>query len=474
MSTPVHIQNAIYALLAALTGPNNRLMEMDGGIKPEHLPDDMPFAKKYLQVLWEIALHGGSPTKEAVLHGLSIRCPDVPDLPGQMDTLMQNRTEDTHVGSLSWFVKDYLNQQIANTGWDNAMRIINKPEGTLTERWAEAKQYIDEKLIQSHQQSRMSSQQVLESYLETLRMYRDRALSGLSVGPELPYESLKELVPILKPTEMMLLTAPTGTGKTTIAMDIAEHNAHKADVPVLYIALETDADRFQQRMIAKHLLIPINYQESGNIDPDQTPWKELFDTERQRLEQVEHEKSPLIWEFCAGAKNSDIERSIYMFSEVCKGMRKPGEVIIDYLQKMQMLPGKDERQSWSEDSEFVKTCAERYKVHITLLSQESESKDGRASSFGTNAPKHKAQLHISIVRDMDAKENLIVPGKGGGQAVDQRGNPRFYHKKGEVDSKAILRVEKQNNGPTGEGATRIENSFFRVVSVGFAKRYSAQ
>ena len=73
--------------------------------------------------------------------------------------------------------------------------------------------------------------------IDTL-FHSDQAITGLSSG----YKDLDELTSGLQPADLVIVAGRPSMGKTTFAMNIAEHAAIKNKKPVLVFSMEMPAD----------------------------------------------------------------------------------------------------------------------------------------------------------------------------------------------------------------------------------------
>lgn len=448
------------ALLASLTdNERTRMMEMGGAILPKHLPKDMPFERIYLQALWDIHKDAGIPSRESLIMRIGLKHPEMEDLAQQVDQIISMKPEHTNISSIAVPLIDRMNAEIVSSGLEQAIKKMNTPIGLASERWQEVMNNINHELIAARRGQMVTQIQAFDMYLESLERMYARTQSGFSVGAVMPYASVQEYISGFMPGEMCLITGKEGRGKSTFAADIAEKNAYNHNVPVLYLPYETSMVRFQQRAVAKHLGIPIKYQMSGQMNPKADPWQSLFSERRETVMQLERDMAPLLWQPCAKWSISEIENTIYIFSEMCKTWGKPGLVVVDYLQKMPNFPYMDKRESYGENAEALKSAAEINEVSLILLSQESENAaDGQSRSYGSQEPKQKAQMHLSIVRT-EAENDKIRKNK-----LDYFGEQRYWHRAGDWDSLTTLSIQKGNMDRKGEPAVYVENAHFDVVS----------
>ena len=104
------------------------------------------------------------------------------------------------------------------------------------------------------------------------------------VGLPTGYEDLDKILCGLRGGALYTLAARPGMGKSTLAMNIAESLAVKADVPILFISAEMSMDELNQRMLGSYS--SINLQNFINHDYDKE--------ERLRLLKLMAKKIPAL------------------------------------------------------------------------------------------------------------------------------------------------------------------------------------
>jgi replicative DNA helicase len=245
------------------------------------------------------------------------------------------------------------------------------------------------------------------------------------------------------PGQMIVLAARPSVGKTSLAMNFAEHailpNGGRASSGVLVFSLEMTAAQLAMRLICSRARVDmkrirdrvISKQESGEIA---TTVKELKGTPLW----IDDAASSSILDIRAKARRIDAKHRL-------------GLVVIDYLQ---LIRGTDSRapreQQIADISRGVKGMAKELNVPVVVLSQlnresEKENRDPRLSDLRESG---------SIEQDADVVLLLHRPKKrDDDEALDEGGLP------GEVEHIKLI-IAKQRNGPVGE------------VDLTFVRRYT--
>ncbi len=254
---------------------------------------------------------------------------------------------------------------------------------------------------------------------------RGGGLIGLSSG----YPDLDHMTDGFKPGEMIVIAARPSVGKTSLAMNIAEHVA-LAGVPVGVFSLEMSADALVGRMIASR----------ARVNERQITKGMLNDQENRRVftSGVQIAKAPLQIDDTGGL-------TITQMRAKGRRMRQQhgvGLFVVDYLQLLRTAKRRDNRQEEIADiSNGVKSMAKELGVPIIVLAQLN-----RDVAKEKNRKPRMEDLRESGQIEQDADLiGLLYP-------VDpeqaQTGN-------GVIP--VNLLIAKQRNGPTGD----VSFTFFK-------------
>lgn len=146
-------------------------------------------------------------------------------------------------------------QDIADAAYD--------PDGrTASELIDEAQRRILEIGEQGDAAAELHVESALKDYVEELdRRYRCDGLAGLSTG----FAALDERTNGLLPSDLVILAGRPGSGKTTLAMNIAEHVALIDRKGVLVFSMEMSRLQLLDRMVASVGKIPFSLLRSGKV-----------------------------------------------------------------------------------------------------------------------------------------------------------------------------------------------------------------
>ena len=232
----------------------------------------------------------------------------------------------------------------------------------------------------------------------------------------------------LQAGEVFVLAARPSVGKTSLAMNIAEHVSMDLKLPVGVFSLETTADILTLRMVCSRARVNLRNIREGYLNERDYPKITAAAGKLANAQiWIDDESSLPIDRLRAKARKMYQEYGIKLF-------------IIDYLQLCQAYIGKrridNRQQEIAEISGGIKRMAKELNVPVIALAQVDRSLDKE------NRKPMMADLRESaaIEQDADIIGFLYRP-----KADDRKDAP--------VDQDTIpmkLLIAKQKNGPTGE------------------------
>ncbi|MCB1917226.1 MAG: replicative DNA helicase [Rhodocyclaceae bacterium] len=238
-------------------------------------------------------------------------------------------------------------------------------------------------------------------------------------------------------TDMIVVAGRPGMGKTTLALNIAEHVAVEERLPVAIFSMEMPGTQLAMRFLAS----------VGRLDQHRIRTGKLNDDEWQRLTFAlgKLHEAPIYIDETAGLNPIDLRaraRRLY------RQFGKLGLIVIDYLQLMTSLKDSDNRAAeLSEISRSIKSLAKELNVPVMALSQLNRSLEQRP-----NKRPVMSDLRESGAIEQDADIIIFI-------YRDEIYNPDSPDK-----GSAELIIGKHRNGPTGTlrltflgESTRFEN-----------------
>jgi len=278
----------------------------------------------------------------------------------------------------------------------------------------------------------------------SLRELLDRYIEESEIRPfegEMVYTGFRELDDLLgglRRSDMIVLAARPGLGKTSLALGIARNAAVNQKARVAIFSLEMSRYQLAQRLIASEAGVDTKRLRLGRqTDAEE---KKIMDATGVLSEApIFVDDSPIlrVVEMKAKARRLDFEQGIDL-------------IIVDYLQLMRGDSREGRVQEVTEISRSLKELARELDVPVLAVSQLSRAPEGRAS--------HRPQLSDlresgSIEQDADIVMFIYYMSEDEWKKEHTEPYPKGW---------ADIIVEKHRNGPLGK-----INLHFRAKEVKF-------
>ncbi|MGB9768141.1 replicative DNA helicase [Dictyoglomus turgidum] len=229
-----------------------------------------------------------------------------------------------------------------------------------------------------------------------------------------------------QPSDLIIVAARPGMGKTSFCLNIAQHVALEEHLPVAIFSLEMSSFQLALRLLGSEAQIDIHRLRTGQIREQE--WPKLARAFGKLAEApifVDDTPDLNVIEMRARARRLKAEIGLSL-------------IIVDYLQLIRLLDrDKSEHQQISEISRGLKSLARELEVPVIAISQLSRAVETRAE----RRPQ-LSDLRGSGGLEQDADVVIFIYREG-------------YYKaqEAEIDSDLPEEVEiiiaKQRNGPTG-------------------------
>ena len=256
------------------------------------------------------------------------------------------------------------------------------------------------------------------------------SVTGLPTG----YTEFDELTAGLQPTDLIILAARPAMGKTTLALNIAEHAAIKTKKAVIVFSMEMSASQLALRLISSNGRI--NAQRLRNGQLEEEDWSRVTGAIRMlRDAKIFIDDTPGLSPDVLRAKARRLKRE-----------HDVGLIVIDYLQLM-AVPGNSENRATeiSEISRSLKHLAKELNVPVIALSQLNRSLESRADKRPL-----MADLRESGAIEQDADVIVFIY------------RDDYYNKENSPDQGlAEIIIGKQRNGPTGSVKLKFFGEYTR-------------
>ncbi|MCF7848584.1 MAG: replicative DNA helicase [Kiritimatiellales bacterium] len=254
--------------------------------------------------------------------------------------------------------------------------------------------------------------------------------NDLNRGVTTGYTDLNQLLRGLHKTDMIVLAARPSMGKTSLALNIAEHAAlgekaqGNAGVPVGVFSLEMSREQLVRRMLFS------NAKVSSQVIQNRKPTPQEHQKLTSAVDRLQ--KAEIYIDDTPGLEAVELRSR----ARRMKSRYNIELIIIDYLQLMNYTKfAKDGRQRETMAiSGAIKAMAKELQVPVLVLSQLSRNAESRTD----NIPK------LSDLRDSGAIEQDA-------DVVMLLYRPSYYKHGDErnEDNRAVVDVAKHRNGPTG-------------------------
>ena len=268
-----------------------------------------------------------------------------------------------------------------------------------------------------------------DSIRYTEQLYeRHELITGLPTG----FRDFDQLTAGLQPSDLIIIAARPGMGKTSFALNIARNVGVRVQEPrqaAAIFSLEMSKEQLALRMLCAEARIDSSRLRRGYLDKNE--WGRLVNAANDLSD------TPIFIDDSPGLTALDIR---------AKARRLQAEhglslIIIDYLQLLRGRGRVESRQQEiSEISRSLKALAKELKVPVVALSQLSRAVEQR----GDRIPQ-LADLRESGAIEQDADLIVFIY------------RDEIYNKETKDKGIAKIIVGKQRNGPTGE----IELAFLK-------------
>ncbi|MFN3698858.1 MAG: replicative DNA helicase [Dictyoglomus sp.] len=230
----------------------------------------------------------------------------------------------------------------------------------------------------------------------------------------------------LQPSDLIIVAARPGMGKTSFCLNIAQHVALEEHLPVAIFSLEMSSFQLALRLLGSEAQIDIHRLRTGQIREHE--WPKLARAFGKLAEApifVDDTPDLNVIEMRARARRLKAERGLSL-------------IIVDYLQLIRLLDrDKSEHQQISEISRGLKSLARELEVPVIAISQLSRAVETRAE----RRPQ-LSDLRGSGGLEQDADVVIFIYREGYYKAQEME-------IESEMPEEVEIIIAKQRNGPTG-------------------------
>ena len=258
-------------------------------------------------------------------------------------------------------------------------------------------------------------------FRETLADLEERPSSGM-IGLPTGFTDLDAITRGLNPSNLIIIAGRPGMGKTSLALNIAQHVAIRENHAVGLFSLEMSQQELALRIISGESDVPFGPMRSGHLSQKQ--WNAVVEKVRQVSSAsifIDDSANPNLLEVASKARRLKAEKKLSL-------------LIIDYLQLMQAGGRYANRNlEISAITRSLKQLAKELNIPVVALSQLSRQPERRGGD-------HRPQL-------ADLRESGSIEQDADLVAFIYR--DEIYNKDTEDEGIAELIIAKHRNGPTG-------------------------
>jgi replicative DNA helicase len=275
---------------------------------------------------------------------------------------------------------------------------------------------------QRGQQGFQSLETLVVSLIDRVTELHDKGaqdVTGVATG----YYDLDRMTAGLQPGDLIIIAGRPSMGKSSLAMNIAEHVAVHEHLPVLVFSMEMGASQLALRLVGSMGRIDQSHLRTGRLTDDE--WGRLSDAvERMKAARVFIDETP-------GLNPSEVRARARRQARSCGQL---GLIVVDYLQLMTGASSSDENRATElgEISRGLKALAKELGCPVVALSQLNRSVESR-----NDKRPMMSDLRESGALEQDCDVALLLY------------RDDYYHKDSEEPGVAEVIVAKQRNGPVG-------------------------
>ncbi|MDP9800870.1 replicative DNA helicase [Arcanobacterium wilhelmae] len=263
---------------------------------------------------------------------------------------------------------------------------------------------------------------------------RNGGLAGLSTG----FTDLDNVLSGLRSSQMIIVAARPGMGKSTLAMDFCRHAAIRENKPVAFFSLEMNRNELMMRVLAAEGSLFLRDLIRGNVD--QKGWETIAQT----IERIGD--APMFVDDSPNLTMSEIRAKARRLRQQ-EGIEL---MVIDYLQLLTSGGRSPEsrQQEVSEFSRSIKLLAKELEIPIIAISQlnrDAEKRNDRRPQV--------SDLRESGSLEQDADVVILI-------------NRPDAEEAGMEAPPAEVIIGKHRSGPTGSVELAFQGHFARFSNFG--------
>ncbi|MGB9668552.1 MAG: replicative DNA helicase [Thermosulfidibacteraceae bacterium] len=428
---PPHNIEAERALLGSI------LLDGQSIIKILDLVEPQDFYRKEHQLIFTAMLklfEKGNPIDAITVHEelTNMKCQDETGGIEYLIDLIDTVATSAHIVQYAKSVRDKaILRKLINTATEIIAKCYNTEVEDVEDLIDEAESMIfkiSERYIKEDFSPTSDLIKLAISKLETLAQKRDR-ITGIPTG----YYELDNLTAGLHPSDLIIVAARPGMGKTAFALNIAANAAINEKKTVAIFSLEMSKEQLAMRLLSQTARVDYQKLRTGTLIKDD--WKRIIEAAEILTEApifIDDTPGISVIEMRAKARRLKHEHGIDL-------------IIVDYLQLIKGRGRTENRQQEiSEISRSLKTLAKELNVPVIAVSQLSRAVEARQDKRP-----QLSDLRESGAIEQDADLVIFI--------YREEVYKKLPHNKGVAE----IIIGKQRNGPTGTIKLTFIKEFLR-------------
>ncbi|MDW8106829.1 MAG: replicative DNA helicase [Armatimonadota bacterium] len=292
---------------------------------------------------------------------------------------------------------------------------------------------------------------VLEQFEDRFQTLQERPGGEFLLGISTGFRDLDRILSGMQPSELIILAARPSVGKTSLAINIAEHVAIRERKAVAIFSMEMAAEQLVQRMLCSQAAVSAQRLRRLQLSMDE--WAKLHEAANRLF------NAPIYIDDTSSLSPMEMRAKCRRLKARLAD-RALGLIVVDYLQLMRSSNRRVENrnQEIGEIARALKQIAREFHAPVLVLSQLSRSVERRENK----------RPMLSDLRDsgsIEAEADVVLfihreeyYGDRNAAPVDP---PPGYVRQEEVE----IIVAKQRNGPTGKITLAFQPDYSRFVGI---------
>ena len=357
-----------------------------------------------------------------------------------LGALSQNTPTAANIRRYAEIVRDRaVMRKLAEVGTEIAETAYNpmgKEAGQLLDE-AESKVFAISEEGARGKQGFMDMQPLLTQVVERIDMLYNRDNPSDVTGVPTGFTDLDRMTSGLQPGDLVIVAGRPSMGKTSLALNMAEHVALESGLPVGVFSMEMGASQLVMRMLGSVGKLDQHKVRTGRLADED--WRKLTDAVGRLND------APIHIDETAALNSLELRARA---RRLHRQYGKLGLIVVDYLQLMSAsTQGENRATEISEISRGLKALAKELNVPVVALSQLNRSLEQRP-----NKRPVMSDLRESGAIEQDADLILFI-------YRDEVYNPDSPEK-----GKAEVIIGKQRNGPTGTITLVFQGEYTRFAN----------